>query len=183
MLQIQMGQQLHNNNCKLVVGLGNPGIFYLKTRHNIGFEILDKLANVSNFKFQSGFNGFYFKKGKSIYLKPQTFMNLSGDPVMFAVNFYKINPKNVLVIHDEIDLPFGSIRIKKGGGHAGHNGVRDIGRAIGFEFCRIRIGISRPSEKISIEDYVLSKFSNQEELLLSEIFQKSIEFIDQFNNE
>jgi PTH1 family peptidyl-tRNA hydrolase len=150
---------------RLLVGLGNPGDQYAKTRHNIGFRVLDSLG----LDFHKGFLGLIAKDGDRIYLKPQTYMNRSGDSVLAALSFHKIKPEDLLVIHDELDLPFGTIKLKKGGGHAGHNGLRDIMRVIGPEFSRIRVGIGKPQHKTQVADYVLSNFSAQEEAVLCDL--------------
>lgn len=154
---------------RLVVGLGNPGDQYAKTRHNIGFRVLDSLR----LDFHKGFLGLVAKEGDQIYLKPQTFMNRSGDSVLAALSFHKIKPEDLLVIHDELDLPFGTVKLKKGGGHAGHNGLRDIIRVIGPEFSRIRIGIGKPEHKTQVADYVLSAFTSQEESILPDLITQA----------
>lgn len=158
---------------RLIVGLGNPGDQYAKTRHNIGFRVLDSL----NLDFHKGFLGLVAKSGDQIYLKPQTFMNRSGDSVLAALSFHKIKPEDLLVIHDELDLPFGAVKLKKGGGHAGHNGLRDIMRVIGPEFSRIRMGIGKPEHKTQVADYVLSAFTAQEEALLADLITQAISII------
>lgn len=155
---------------KLIVGLGNPGDQYAKTRHNIGFRVLDSLK----LNFHKGFLGLVAKDGDQIYLKPQTFMNRSGDSVLAALSFHKIKPEDLLVIHDELDLPFGTVKLKKGGGHAGHNGLRDIIRVIGPEFSRIRMGIGKPEHKTQVADYVLSAFTAQEEAALPDLIAQAV---------
>lgn len=155
---------------RLIVGLGNPGDQYAKTRHNIGFRVLDSLQ----LDFHKGFQGLYAKSGDLIYLKPQTFMNRSGDSVLAALSFHKIKPEDLLVIHDELDLPFGTIKFKKSGGHAGHNGLRDIMRLIGPDFNRIRIGIGKPENKNQVADYVLSPFSSLEESQLPDLIEQAV---------
>lgn len=155
---------------RLIVGLGNPGDQYAKTRHNIGFRVLDSLG----LNFHKGFLGLVARSSDQIYLKPQTFMNRSGDSVLAALSFHKIKPENLLVIHDELDLPFGTVKLKKGGGHAGHNGLRDIIRVIGPEFSRIRMGIGKPEHKTQVADYVLSAFTNQEESILPDLIAQAV---------
>ncbi len=154
---------------KLIVGLGNPGDQYARTRHNIGFRVLDSLG----LDFHKGFQGLVSKSGDLIYLKPQTFMNRSGDSVLAALSFHKIKPEDLIVIHDELDLPFGTVRLKKSGGHAGHNGLRDIIRVIGPDFTRIRMGIGKPEHKTQVADYVLSPFSSPEESQLPDLIEKA----------
>ena len=159
---------------KLVVGLGNPGKQYELTRHNVGFRVLDSL----NLEFQNGFSGLYAKTENCVYLKPQTFMNVSGSSVLEALQFYKLEPAGILIIHDELDLPFGTVRLKKGGGHAGHNGLRDIIRLIGPDFSRIRIGIGKPALKSQIHAYVLSPFLAEEETKLPHIIEQACQLIE-----
>ncbi len=143
---------------QLIVGLGNPGDKYIKTRHNAGFWFLDKLS--AHFRYEKKFNAECAEitlNGQKIYLlKPLTFMNLSGDAVQKILQFYKISPENMLVAHDELDFPAGKCRLKKGGGHGGHNGLRDIITKIGnSDFLRLRIGINHPGDARQVADYVL----------------------------
>lgn len=154
---------------KLVVGLGNPGSQYEKTRHNAGFLFLDQLAErfgarwTLSSQFQAEFASFVLSGHKLLLLKPMTFMNRSGLSVSRAVRFYKIEPESLLVVHDELDLPWQVIRLKQDGGHAGHNGLRDIIGHLGAKnFYRLRIGIGRPVLGRSVAEYVLSPFVNGE---------------------
>ena len=151
----------------LIVGLGNPGQKYELTRHNIGFLVADALADkFGQGNFASGYHGKYAKAEiagkKVIILKPETFMNLSGKAVQSAASFFKIRPENILLIHDELDLKFGDIRQKLGGGHAGHNGLRDTSRLLGPNYHRIRFGVGRPEQKGREADYVLQNFAADE---------------------
>ena len=153
----------------LIVGLGNPGTQYENTRHNIGFRVIDKLIyefgaqNIS----KNSFHGELFKSSNILFLKPTTFMNLSGTSVQAVKNFYKIELENIFVVHDDIDLPFSSLRFKNGGGHGGHNGLRSIDTMIGKEYTRIRMGVDKPEYKSQVADYVLHDFSAEEEGHLS----------------
>jgi len=141
--------------------LGNPGQKYEKTRHNAGFWFLDELAREAGASFHSEqkFQGEVAKvslRGHSVFLlKPSTFMNLSGQSVGALARFYQIEPENILVVHDELDLPCGSAKLKRGGGHGGHNGLRDIINHIGKEFLRLRIGIDHPGNAREVVAYVL----------------------------
>ena len=167
---------------KLFVGLGNPGERYKLTRHNVGFMVLDKLIQKSTVegwdkKFDSFFNKIIIDQKSIILLKPLTFMNVSGHAVQKVKNFYDIDPNNIVIIHDDIDLELGKIKLKKGGGDGGHNGLKSIIKMIGSEFNRIRIGIGRP-EKISVSSYVLNNFREQEVPLLKKIILKSCEGIN-----
>jgi PTH1 family peptidyl-tRNA hydrolase len=154
---------------KLIVGLGNPGRQYEKNRHNAGFLLLDRLAGSvhSDWSNESKFHGLIancsFGGGKVILLKPQTFMNRSGLSVSAVSRYYKIEIEDVLVVHDELDLAVGTVRLKKGGGHAGHNGLRNISASLGGgDFYRIRLGVDRPASRKSVADYVLSDPSKED---------------------
>ncbi|MDH4262321.1 MAG: aminoacyl-tRNA hydrolase [Spirochaetia bacterium] len=152
----------------LWVGLGNPGDKYLKTRHNVGAIILQQLSRECDYKFDKSLNSLIGKNSASdiklIYLIPQTFMNLSGDAVIKALRSFKILPANMVVFHDEIELPPQKVSYKFGGGHRGHNGLRDIIQKIGTaDFHRVRIGVGRPdNEYISVADYVLSNIPQKD---------------------
>lgn len=148
---------------KLIVGLGNPGKEYDTTRHNIGFMIVDYY--LGNVKYKEKFNGLYFEKDcgeKIIFLKPQTFMNNSGNCVKKFVDYYKINPKDILVIHDDLDLEVGKIRYKFSSSSGGHNGIKSIINMIGTkDFFRLKIGISN-IDKSQVIDYVLGRFTKKD---------------------
>lgn len=163
---------------KLIVGLGNPGKEYEKTRHNIGFRVLDQL--VSDWKGMKKFKGQIAKTGKIIYLKPQTYMNNSGDSVLAVKQFYKIKPKDIIVIYDDIALPLGKLRIRGNGSAGGHKGVDSIIKKLKSQsFIRLRIGIANNrSDKIPSEKFVLQKFSANEEKKLKKIIQQSSEAVE-----
>jgi PTH1 family peptidyl-tRNA hydrolase len=148
----------------LFVGLGNPGAKYENTRHNIGFRVIDKLVDDSNARdiSKSSFEGELYRSTNALFLKPTTFMNLSGKSVIAVKNFFKIDLEDIIVIHDDIDLPFGAVRFKKGGGHGGHNGLKSIDAAVGKEYIRVRVGVDKPQYKSQVADYVLSDFSSIE---------------------
>jgi PTH1 family peptidyl-tRNA hydrolase len=159
----------------LIVGLGNPGAQYELTRHNIGFLAIDALASamgIITFKeaFFSDTAKVSIKNESCLLEKPQTFMNCSGKAVASAMSFYKPSLDHVMVIHDDLDLPLGEIRIKLGGGSGGHNGLKDITQNLGEGYVRIRLGIGRPKEKGTEADFVLSRFSDAELKLLPDIF-------------
>ena len=161
---------------ELVVGLGNPGPQYAETRHNIGWMLLDDLPLFGNATWKSKFKGVYAEaqlKGQKFYaLKPQTFMNLSGECVRPFAAFYKINPSQILVIHDELDLSFGQIHFKMGGGLAGHNGLKSIAACLGTDqFARMRIGIGRPAHG-DVSNWVLGPFGGDEGIQLPLLLQK-----------
>ena len=159
----------------LIAGLGNPGDKYKNNRHNIGFQIINTyLTYFSQNKFVDKFDSEYtsinFRENKLHILKPKTFMNESGKAINKCISFFKIPLENLIVIYDEMDLSTGNVRIKFGGGSAGHNGVKSIISCLGSEkFTRIRIGIGKPINKEKINSYVLSNFSNNELNLFNEI--------------
>jgi peptidyl-tRNA hydrolase, PTH1 family len=152
---------------RLIVGLGNPGPRYERNRHNIGFMAADAIVRRHGFgPFRSKFEGAIAEGslgGERVYaLKPQTFMNASGDAVGAAQRFYKIDPDEIAVVYDEIDLAPGKLRVKRGGGAAGHNGIRSIEGAIGGDFWRVRLGVGHPGDKRLVEVYVLQNFDAEE---------------------
>lgn len=162
----------------LIVGLGNPGPAYASTRHNVGFMVIDALCrrhNVVNVS-KSSFHGELFKMGTHFLLKPLTFMNLSGKSILAVKNFYKI--EDVIVIHDDLDLPFGALRFKKGGGHGGHNGLKSADAAITPEYIRVRLGIGKPEHKAQVADYVLHSFSPDEQIYLNEWIGKVADAVE-----
>jgi len=148
----------------LFVGLGNPGSQYENTRHNIGFRVIDKLVNDSSARdiSKTSFQGKLNRASNLLFLKPQTFMNLSGKSLQAVKQFYKVDLDEIIVIHDDIDLPFGSVRFKRGGGNGGHNGLKSIDTYITKEYLRVRIGVGKPEHKSQVSDYVLHDFSDEE---------------------
>lgn len=163
----------------LIIGLGNPGKRYESTRHNIGFMALDVLAAQLEIALkQKSFNALWGKgtiAGKNVLLaEPQTFMNLSGTAVRQLQSFFKTDISNLIVIHDDLDLPFGSVRLKAGGGTAGHNGLASIESNLGTPgFIRVRLGIGKPVDKSRIEGYVLEPFKGEEIDILPEILKRA----------
>ena len=159
---------------KLIVGLGNPGEEYSNTRHNIGFMFIDYFANKNNIKIdKKKFNGFYNELNidgeKVILLKPLSYMNLSGEVVIKFVKYFKIDIKDILVIHDDLDLPTGKIRLRESSSSGGHNGIKNITLHLGTEdFKRLKIGISNNKE-IDTKDYVLGGFSKEEKEILDNL--------------
>ena len=152
---------------RLVVGLGNPGLRYAKNRHNVGFVAIDAIARRYGFPaFRDRFKG-ELSEGviggaRRLLLKPQTFMNASGEAALAAASFYKIPPDEIVVIHDEIDLRPGKLRVKRGGGSAGHNGLRSIDALLGADYWRVRIGVGHPGVKQLVQPYVLQNFTAEE---------------------
>ncbi|MBC7684516.1 MAG: aminoacyl-tRNA hydrolase [Bdellovibrionales bacterium] len=170
---------------RLIVGLGNPGPEYEQTRHNAGFWLVDQLANSlpgCRLQRESRFNAFVAKtaiKGQEVWLlEPQTFMNRSGQSVGGLARFFKINPDEVLVVHDELDLAPGIVKMKKGGSSGGHNGLKDITAALGTQdYWRLRIGIGHPrvlGSQQAVADFVLHRPRKEEQLLIEEAIEKSL---------
>lgn len=154
----------------LVVGLGNPDLQYKNNRHNVGFMVIDALLDdhpLAEKITKSNFKGELFKVPSMLLLKPTTYMNLSGESVRAVDDYFK--PEQIIVIHDDLDLPFGTLRFKIGGGHGGHNGLRSIDAHIGAEYIRVRIGIGKPTHKSDVANYVLSDFSVCQREFLPEI--------------
>lgn len=161
---------------KLFVGLGNPGPKYAGNRHNIGFMALDRLAEDHGFapwrkKFQAQVSEGKFGSEKVVLLKPETFMNLSGQSVGEAMRFYKLDSTDVTVFHDELDLAPGKCRVKSGGGHAGHNGLRSIHQHLGPHYDRVRLGIGHPGHKDAVAGYVLRDFAKADQDWLDDLIR------------
>jgi len=160
----------------LFVGLGNPGSQYEKNRHNVGFMAVSRIVENHNFspwknKFQGSISNGLLRNQKIIILKPNTFMNLSGQSVGEVIRFYKIPSSKVIVFHDEIDFPLGKLKFKSGGGHAGHNGLRSISEHIGSDYIRVRIGVGHPGNKNAVANYVLGDFSKVEQETITQILE------------
>jgi len=166
---------------RLFVGLGNPGARYERTRHNVGFMALDAIQRKHQFaawrsKFQGELAEATLKAGEKVYLlKPQTFMNLSGDSVGAAARLYKLDPSQICVFHDDIDLDPGELRVKRGGGTAGHNGLRSLDDAIGNDYWRVRVGIGHPGQRELVEPYVLHDFDADEVKWLTPLIDAFVE--------
>jgi len=160
----------------LFVGLGNPGSQYENTRHNIGFKVIDKLVDDCAINglpardiSKTSFHGKLYRSATTFFLKPTTFMNLSGKSLIAVKHFFKIELEDIIVIHDDIDLPFGAVRFKKGGGHGGHNGLKSIDSMVGKEYLRVRIGVGKPEHRSQVSDYVLHDFNADEEAMLEKL--------------
>lgn len=170
---------------KLIVGLGNPGIKYAQTRHNVGFAFINALCDKFGFNIKENkkFLGFADKVNISNHnvwlLKPETFMNHSGRSVASLANFYKISNEEILVVYDELDLPVGTAKLKKGGGHGGHNGLRDIIALTGSnDFYRLRLGIGHPGHKSKVVSWVLNRASKDDEISIDLAITKSLNIIE-----
>ena len=174
----------------LVVGLGNPGKKYERNRHNIGFMVVERLAQAHGMpELKAKFSGLFAKGEVSAsgarhpvaLLEPQTFMNLSGDSVQPAAAFLKVEPSKVIVVHDELDLPWRDVRLKVGGGHAGHNGLRSIIQRLGTpEFIRVRVGVGRPPPGFrgDVADFVLADFDAMEKSELPDVVDRAVVAIE-----
>lgn len=169
---------------ELVVGLGNPGSEYRDTRHNAGFWWLDEVAGISgaDLRPESRFNG---ETGRAVIgnhairlLKPTTYMNRSGRSVAALASFYRLSPESILVVHDEIDLEPGIVRLKQGGGHGGHNGLRDIIAQLGSrDFFRLRLGVGHPGHRDDVVDYVLRKPASEDRQAIDQAIDKAIRWL------
>lgn len=163
-----------NDETWLVAGLGNPGSGYAGNRHNIGHMVLDELAARVGGKFKSHPSRAQVIQGRMgiggprlVLAKPSTYMNLSGGPVAKLAKFFGVDPENLIVVHDEVDIPFEQIKLKRGGGEGGHNGLRDISKAVGTkDYLRVRVGVGRPPGRMETADWVLRDFSKTERAAL-----------------
>jgi PTH1 family peptidyl-tRNA hydrolase len=168
----------------LLVGLGNPGTKYAANRHNIGFMAADEIVRRHGFsafrssKFHGDVAEGTLAGEKVLVLKPTTYMNESGRAVSAAVNFYKLSPADVVVLHDEMDLAAGKVRVKVGGGHAGHNGIRSIAAHIGADFKRVRLGVGHPGDKGRVVGHVLNDFSKADKAWLAPLLDAVADNVD-----
>ena len=163
---------------RLVVGLGNPGAEYVDTRHNAGFWLCERLAKTlgTDLKREPRFHGFAGRTQDQVWmLMPQTYMNCSGQAVAALMRFYRISPADMLVLHDELDLPPGALRLKFSGGLGGHNGLKDIAAHLGTQdFWRLRIGVGHPGDRNQVVDYVLKKPRSEERALIEEALERAL---------
>ncbi|VAX22815.1 Peptidyl-tRNA hydrolase [hydrothermal vent metagenome] len=169
---------------KLIAGLGNPGTEYENTRHNVGFMVLDRLLR----RFRISFKETRYRspcvtggvKGEKVtFIKPMLYMNLSGGPVNGVMGDSAVSPADLLVIHDDVDIPFGDVRYKVGGGHGGHNGLRSIiGETGSADFCRVRVGVGRPPEGVAVTDHVLGEFGPEDSDVLGESIDKAVKLVE-----
>lgn len=172
------------HGARLVVGLGNPGREYAGHRHNVGFMVVDRLAGavgvaLGQSRFQGRFGQGDIGKTRLLLLEPQTYMNVSGEAVSAAARFYKVEPNDLLVVHDELDLPFGRLQLKKGGGTGGHNGLESIVEQLGTpDFARLRFGIGKPAgpnAKERVVGHVLHDFSAEEREPLGPLLERAVD--------
>ncbi|RLA75409.1 MAG: aminoacyl-tRNA hydrolase [Epsilonproteobacteria bacterium] len=164
----------------LVAGLGNPGLLSKYNRHNVGFLMIDKIIKNSQTiaKFQDKFRSKFLKNESILYIKPQTYMNLSGQAIYVIKNYYKIKLEDIVVIHDDIDLPFGAIKLKTGGSSGGHNGLKSIDDCVGNNYTRVRIGVGENERDQDSSTFVLSNFTNKQIEQLDDIAIHIKECID-----
>jgi PTH1 family peptidyl-tRNA hydrolase len=168
----------------LVVGLGNPGAKYARTRHNVGFDVVERLAEQWGISFAE--KRFKAKAGKGAIrnqparlVMPQTFMNLSGSAVGPMAGYFKVPVERIVVVHDELDLPFGAVKVKEGGGHGGHNGLRDLSKKLpSKDFVRVRVGVGRPPGRMEPADFVLAKWKPAEAKVLPDIVDRAAECVE-----
>jgi PTH1 family peptidyl-tRNA hydrolase len=171
------------HSLKLIVGLGNPGSDYARTRHNAGFWLVDALADKyrGSWRRQPRDHAEVARtviEGRELWLlKPTTYMNLSGAPVQAVAHFHRFEPRDILVVHDDIDLPPGVVRLKEGGGHGGHNGLRDVMGHIGAGFMRLRIGVGHPGHRDLVIDAVLDRPTAEEAGLIEEAMARALEVV------
>ncbi len=169
---------------KIIVGLGNPGKPYEHTRHNIGFDVIDALAKkwdapLTNSKFNGMYATVHRPEGKVLLVKPLTYMNLSGECVRPLMDYFDIDVKDLIVIYDDLDLETGKLRLRQKGSAGGHNGIKSLIQHLGTqEFNRIRIGVSRPPAGMKVADYVLSKFSKEENIIMADAIDNSVRAIE-----
>ena len=183
--QPQKNQSLQSNEIWLVVGLGNPGPGYQNNRHNIGQMVVDELAKKFGVGFRSHKSGSLIAEykmvggSKIVLAKSTSFMNLSGNPVSKLLQFYSLDATRLIIIHDELDLEYSDIRAKFDGGHAGHNGLRDISAKVGTNYHRVRFGIGRPPGQLPVVDFVLKDFSASERKELPSLIENACEKVAQ----
>lgn len=172
---------MSDSSLKLIAGLGNPGKDYAQTRHNIGFLVVDALASVSSLALnKSRFESAYVKgriKGRDLFLiKPMSYMNRSGGPIQKFAAYYKIELPDIIIVHDDMDLDFGKIKIVQGRGHGGHNGVRSIIESFGKKECiRVRVGVGHPGGKRGVTGHVLGRFAPDEQNELDATIESAVD--------
>ena len=168
----------------IIAGLGNPTREYEKTRHNVGFEVIDVLADmlgttVEEQKFKGCYGRGIIGGEKVLLLKPQTFMNLSGESIRAASDFYKVDPEHIIIIYDDISLDVGQLRIRKKGSAGGHNGIKNIIAHLGTqEFPRIKVGVGDKPKKMDLADYVLSRFSKEDRAAMEDAFKEAAKAVE-----
>ena len=169
---------------KALIGLGNPEIKYKTTRHNTGFLIMDEILKAHSVSLIDKFNSFFGKKGDILYLLPKTYMNLSGNAILELMKFYKLTNKDILVIYDDATIEFGTFRLKKNGSFGGHNGIKSIINRLGNDtFDRLKVGVGPVPDRIPIDNFVLSNFSNDELLGIEKMGKIAVDLVDCWLNQ
>lgn len=169
---------------KAVIGLGNPEVKYMKTRHNIGFMVVNELLSRNNVTLVDKFNSFFAKKNDTLFLMPKTYMNLSGRAVVELMNFYKLNIEDIIVIFDDVTLDLGKFRFKKNSSDGGHNGVKSIINSISSKnFARLKVGIGQKPDYMPLEAYVLANFAQNEQEKLKEVIQTAANAVEDYLKE
>ena len=169
---------------KVVVGLGNPGRRYERTRHNVGVLVVERLAERWGFsasqrsQLGASVGDGNIRHERALLAMPQSFMNRSGHPVASLAGYYKLPPEEVTVVHDDLELAFGEVRCKSGGGHGGHNGLRDVHKHLGSGFSRVRVGVGRPPDGWDVADYVLGKWSPEEAASLDGVLDTAADAVE-----
>ncbi|MDY6407943.1 MAG: aminoacyl-tRNA hydrolase [Pseudomonadota bacterium] len=166
----------------LLVGLGNPGTEYARTRHNVGFMAVDEIVHRYSFpvfreKGKGVFSSADIRGQKILILKPSTFMNLSGEAVLGFCSFYKLTPKDIIVFHDDMDLPVGKVKVKRGGSSGGHNGLKSIDTHIGADYLRVRIGVGHPETKENVVNWVLGTFNAEDSHTIQNIISQIADYL------
>ena len=162
---------------RLIVGLGNPGAEYTETRHNAGFWFCERLAQTLGVRLnhESRFHGLVGRSGNTWLLLPQTFMNRSGQAVLALAHFYRILPNEILVVHDELDIPPGQLRLKFGGGLGGHNGLKDVSARLSTQdYWRLRVGIGHPGDRNQVVNFVLNRAGREEQALIDDALERAL---------
>jgi peptidyl-tRNA hydrolase, PTH1 family len=172
-----------DSNLWLVVGLGNPGPGYAGNRHNVGSMVVGELASRMSATFKSSRSNAMVAEGRQgdvrfVLARPLSFMNLSGGPTSSLMKYYKLDASRLIVVHDELDIPFDTLRLKIGGGNGGHNGIRDISSALGPDFVRVRVGIGRPPGRMDAAAYVLQNFSGAEREVLPNLISDAADAVE-----
>lgn len=167
----------------LVIGLGNPGKRYEKTRHNAGFLVVDRLAERAGESVGTRQYGALVGKARlggttAVLAKPQSFMNLSGQPAASLRGYYKADNADIVVIHDDVDIPFGDVRVKQKGGHGGHNGLRDLNKRLGSDYARVRFGVGRPPPGYDTADFVLGRWTPEEAEALDGLVDRAADAVE-----
>ena len=167
----------------VVVGLGNPGPRYVETRHNVGFRVVERLGRRWGVPLTRSWQGSILGEGqiagqKTLLVMPQQFMNCSGQPVGAILGFYKVAAASLIVVHDDMDLPLGRLRVRLGGGHGGHNGLRDIQRLVTESFVRVKVGIGRPPSDWDPADYVLGTWTEEERAALDQVLDNAADAVE-----